>query len=76
MTDVELLCSVISKSTKINGINLYKPSCFPNRSGANSDSLFVVKSTDTLSLRWRSFVTMRFPVAKMHRNFKLNELEL
>ena len=32
-------------------MDLYKPSCFPNQSGANSDSLFVVKSTDTLKFK-------------------------
>ena len=29
-----------------------------------------------LNLRWRSFVTTKFRVARMHNNFKLNELKL
>ena len=29
-----------------------------------------------LNLRWRSFVTTKFSVARMHNNFKLNELKL
>ena len=51
MADIEILRSVLSKSTKLNEADLYKPSCFHNLPGTNSDSLFVVKSTDTLKFK-------------------------
>ena len=56
MTDIELLRSVICKITKLNEMDVYKPPCFPNLSGTNSDSIFVVKSTDTV----------KFEVARMY----------
>ena len=37
-------------------MDLYKPSCFPNLSSTNSDSIFVVKSADTV----------KFEAARMH----------
>ena len=51
MADIEILRSILSKSTKLNEMDLYKPSCFPNLSGTNSYSLFVVKSTNTLKFK-------------------------
>ena len=51
-----MLCSVFSKSTKLNEMDLYKPPCFLDLSGTNSDSIFVIKSTDTV----------KFVVARMH----------